>query len=435
MDAVLGVSMTGSSVGLVLAEGRDGDGTTLARDTIDLRSYNERDVCDEVVSAVAHLDALAAGSGHELRSVGVTWSDYAEREASQVIKTLPESGFPSVVPVRLPQATEALARGIADVVGFDSTVVCIIEPEMVIALTVRPGGGPIRSAVNHLVDGDEGLSDWLRGVFAAAAPRPDAVVVVGSAGDLTGVMPRLERTLGVPVYTPAEAELALARGAALSSARRGRFMFDGSPVARRKHWTAATFAPVAMLAGGVVTFVVSTSVAVSMHLVTGQEPAPPSTRPAVNVSGASAAVPAPPPAAVAPTPQAQIVESAPVESSAPQPLAPEFVTEPSIDQPAAGVPVPQEAPGGQVPDVPAATPDAPPQAEVPAAPAAQEDPATKLPLRMRILGRLGRLHPAPDVATEQLPDQAGAAVPAQPPASAPDQPLPAQDVPAPPPVP
>jgi hypothetical protein len=432
VDAVLGVSMTGSSVGLVLVEGRDGDGTTLAHDTIDLRAYDERDVCDEVVSAVAQLDEMAAGSGHELRTVGVTWSDYAEREASQVLKTLPESGFSSVVPVRLPQATEALARGIADVVGFDSTVVCVIEPEMVIALTVRPGGGPVRSAVNHLVDGDEALSDWLSEVFVAGASRPDAVVVVGSAGDLIGVMPRLERTLGVPVFTPAEAELALARGAALSSARRGRFMFDGGHATSRKRWTAATFAPVAMLAGGVVTFVVSTSVAVSMQLVTGQEPVPPSTRPAVNVSGASVAVPVPPPAAVAPQPPAQLVESAPVEPAAPQPQTPELVVEPSVDQAPAGLPAPQEAPAGQVPDVPAAPPDAPPQAEIPAAPTAQDDPATKLPLRMRILGRLGRLHPAPDVATEPVPEQAGAPAPGQPPAPAPDQPVPTQDAPPPP---
>ncbi|ORA28755.1 DUF7159 family protein [Mycobacterium aquaticum] len=434
MDAVLGVSMTGSSVGLVLVEGRDGDGTTLAHDTIDLRAYDERDVCDEVVSAVVQLDEMAAGSGHELRSVGVTWNDYAEREASQVMRTLPESGFPGVVPVRLPQATEALARGIADVVGFDSTVVCVIEPEMVIALTVRPGGGPVRSAVNHLVDGDEALSDWLREVFATTASRPDAVVVVGSAGDLTGVMPRLERTLRVPVFTPAEAELALARGAALSSARRGRFMFDGGPAMRRKRWSAATFAPVAMLAGGVVTFVVSTSVAVSMQLVTGQEPAPPITRPAVNVSGASVAVTTPPRVAVAPEPPAQLVESAPAQPAAPQLQAPEFVAEPSVDQAPAGLPAPQEVPG-QVPDVPAAPPDGLPPAEIPAAPGAQEDPATKLPLRMRILGRLGRLHPAPDVATEPIPDQAGVPAPGQPPAPAPDQPAATQDVPAPPPVP
>jgi hypothetical protein len=401
VDAVLGVSMTGSSVGLVLVEGRDGDGTTLARDMIDLRSYDERDVGDEVVSAVAQLDGMAAGSGHELRSVGVTWSDYAEREASQVMKSLADSGFSSVVPVRLPQATQALARGIADVVGFDSTVVCVVEPEMAIALTVRAGDGPVRSAVNHLVDGDESLSAWLGELFATADRRPDAVVMVGSAGDLTGVMAKLERLLGVPVFTPAEAELALARGAALSSARRGRFMFDGAPATRRKRWTTATFAPVAVLAGGVVTFVVATSVAVSMQLVTRQEPAPPSTGPAVNVSGASVAVPAPAPVAIPseqpeqPEPPAGLVESAPVEPAVSEP--PVFVTEPSVDQAPADVPTPasEEAPG-----VPASSAE-----------------------------------PQPDIASEPIPDQAGVAEPDQPPSPEPDQPVPTQDAPPPPTVP
>lgn len=407
MDAVLGVSMTASSVGLVLVEGRDGDGTTLAHDMIDLRAYDERDVCDEVVSAVAHLNATAAGSGHELRAIGVTWSDYAEREASQVMKSLAESGFGSVVPVRLQQATAALARGIADVVGFTSTVVCVIEPEMVIALTVRPGDGPVRRAVNHLVDGDDTLSSWLSEVFATAARRPDAVVVAGSAGDLTGVMPKLERALGVPVFTPAEAELALARGAALSSARRGRFMFGGATATRRKRWTAATFAPMAMLACGVVTLVVSTSVVVSMQLVTRQEPAPPSTRQTVNVSGVSAAVPAPAPVAIPSEPPTQLVE--PVEPAVQEPPAPVFGAEPSVDQAPAGVPAQEEAPG-----MPVAPPVGPPPAEVPAAPAGQEDPAA---------------------ASEPIPDQAGVAEPSQQSAHPPDQPVPTQDVPPPPTVP
>jgi hypothetical protein len=429
VDAVLGISMTGFGVGLVLVEGRDGDGATLAHDTIDLRAYDERDVCDEVVSAVAHLDETAAGNGHELRSIGVTWNDYAEREAAQVMKSLAESGFGNVVPARLPQATEALARGIADVVGFDTTVVCVIEPEMVIALTVRPGDGPVRTAVNHLVDGDEMLSSWLREIFATADRRPDAVVVVGSAGDLTAVMPKLERALEVPVFTPAEAELALARGAALASARRGRFMFDGGTAVRRKRWTAATFVPVAMLAGGVVTFVVSMSMAVSMQLTSRQEPAPPDTRPAVNVSGAAVAVPAPAPAAIPPAPPpAQLVQSAPVEPPVQQPPAPEFVAEPGVDQAPAGVP--QEA----APDLPLPPPVEPPPAEVPAAPVAQQDPAGKLPLRLRILGRLRGLHPEPDVADQPvapIPDQAAAPAPGQPSAPAPDQPVPSQDVPPP----
>jgi hypothetical protein len=431
VEAVLGVSMTGSGVGLVLVEGRDGDGVTLAHDTIDLWAYDESDVCDEVVSAVAHLEQAAAGNGHELRSIGVTWSDYAEREASQVVESLAEYGFGNVVPVRLPQATEALARGIADVVGFDTTVVCVIEPEMVIALTVHPGDGPVRTAVNHLVDGAETLSGWLHEIFATADRRPDAMVVVGSAGDLTAVMPKLERALGVPVFTPAEAELALARGTALASARRGRFMFDGGAAVGRTRWTAATFAPVAMLTGGVVTFVVSISMAVSMQLTSRQEPAQPHTRPAVNVSGASVAVPAPAPAAIPPAPPVQLAQSAPVEPPVQEPPAPEFVVEPGVEQAPAGVPHEEAAP-----DLPVPPPVLPPPAEVPAAPVSQEDPAARLPLRMRILGRLGRLHPQPDVAGQPvapIPDQAGVPPADQPSAPAPDQPAPPQDVPAPPP--
>jgi hypothetical protein len=369
VDAVLGVSMTGSNVGLVLVEGRDGDGASLAYDTIDLRAYDSHDVCDEVVAAVAHLAATAARTRHELRSIGVTWSDYAEREAFEVVQSLSESGFGSATPVRLPHATEALARGIADVVGFDSTVVCVIEPEMVIALTARPGGRPIRSAVNHLIDGDETLSGWLGEVFAAADRRPDALVVVGSAGDLTAVMTKLERALGVPVFTPAEAELALARGAAMASARRGRFMVTESGVAaRRKRWTAATFAPVAMLAGGAATFVVSTSLAISMQLMPRQEPVPPDTRPAVNVTGASVAVPDSAPVAIPPTPAAQLVESKPVEPPVHHPQTPESAAEPRVDQAPAAEPAHEEAPG-----LPVAPPDVPAHEESPALPVAPPD--------------------------------------------------------------
>ncbi|WP_019972925.1 hypothetical protein [Mycobacterium sp. 141] len=345
VDAVLGVSMTAASVGLVLVKGRNGDGATLAHDTIDLRAYDESDVCDEVVSAVAHLGQTAARSGHTLRSVGVTWSDYAEREAAEVVNSLSESGFGRTGPIRLPQATEALARGIADAVGFDTTVICVIEPEMVVALTVRPGAGPVRSTVNHLVDSHETLSGWLHQVFAAADERPDALVVVGSAGDLSAVMPKLERALGVPVFTPAEAKLALARGAALVAARRGRFMFDDETPERRKRWTSATLAPIAMLAGGVVTFVVSISLAVSMQLIPHRQPA---------TTG------------VPPAPSAQLVEPASVDPPAQQPPTPESAVEPGADQSPAAVPASEE--------VPAAAPVAPPPAEVPS-----DQPAGEIP--------------------------------------------------------
>ncbi len=122
------------------------------------------------------------------------------------------------MPVRLPEATEALAWGIAEVIGYETTAVCVIEPETVIALIVHSGEGAVQTAVNHAIDSEEQLIRWLSAVFTRADWQPEALVVVGSGGDLDALMPRLEDVLSVPVFAPAEAELALARGAALASA-------------------------------------------------------------------------------------------------------------------------------------------------------------------------------------------------------------------------
>ena len=170
-------------------------------------------------------EAIAAARGHRLHSIGVTWSDDADTEASLLLRSLTDSGFDNVVPVRLPEATEALAWGIAEVIGHETTAVCVIEPETVIALIVHTREGAVQTAVNHAIDTEEHLIRWLSAVFTRADWRPEALVVVGSGGDLEALMPRLEDVLSVPVFAPAEAELALARGAALASAHNSEFAF------------------------------------------------------------------------------------------------------------------------------------------------------------------------------------------------------------------
>ena len=83
-------------------------------------------------------------------------------------------------------------------------------------------------------------------------------------------MPRLETVLSVPVFAPAEAELALARGAALASAHNtdGTCRSDRVPerAPRDRRRPLAQTAPLAMLVAGAVTFVVSVSVAVSLEI-------------------------------------------------------------------------------------------------------------------------------------------------------------------------
>ncbi len=221
MDAVLGLSMTPTTVGLVLVEGQDADGATMDKDEFavhDRGLVSAVNTSEKAAAAVLRSEAIAAARGHRLHSIGVTWSEDADTEASLLLESLSESGFDNVVAVRLPEATEALARGIASVIGHEITAVCVIEPDAVVVLVVDTSQGAVQTAVNHAVSTDEDLARWLSAIFAHAEWQPEALVLVGSGSDLEAITPHLEDVLAVPVFVPAEAQLALARGAAMASA-------------------------------------------------------------------------------------------------------------------------------------------------------------------------------------------------------------------------
>src|SRR5690349_2032101 len=301
MDAVLGLSVTPSAVGLVLVEGQDADGATVDRDAFEVGvrgRCSALQTSEQAAAAVLRSEAFAATHGHRLHSIGVTWSDDANAEASLLLKSLSDSGFDNVVPVRLPEATEALARGIAEVIGFGTTAVCVLEPETVIALIVHLRDGAVQTSVNHRIVTEDDLIRWLSTLFARADWQPEALVIVGSGGD-DDLMPVLEEALSVPVFAPAEAGLALARGAALASAQNVDLTFteeahhfqepvpDKQP--RRQFGQAG---PLAMLVAGAVTFTVSASVAVSLQLVPNRDIVSSEPRPAAKItSEVPAAVP------------------------------------------------------------------------------------------------------------------------------------------------
>lgn len=313
MDAVLGVSMTPSTVSLVLVEGHDADGVTIGHEVLDVAVG---DGARAAATAVVRTESASANQGHRLRAIGVTWTTDADAEATVLLKTLADAGFDNVVPVRLPQANEALAREIADLVGYDTTAVCVIERDAAYASMVNPVRGSIQAAVNHVIVEQDALIDWLGMVFATTNRRPDALVMLGSADGLDAMLPRLQDALDVPVFTPAAAEQPLARGAALASVRRGRVVSAGAD-ARSARRDATRRAPVALLAGGVVTFVGSLSLAIGLQISPQPEPTPNSPRPVASISGSPLAVhPAPPRVAV---PAEQETETTPqfvVESTA-----------------------------------------------------------------------------------------------------------------------
>jgi hypothetical protein len=350
--------MTPTSVGLVLVEGQDADGATMDRDSFAVAEGGIH-TSEEATAAVLRTEAIAATRGLRLHSIGVTWSEDADLEASLLMESLSESGFDNVVAIRMPEATEALARGIAKVLGYATTAVCVIEPESVISLIVNTSDGAVQTAFNHAIDSHAALTSWLSTVFTRADWAPEALVVVGSVDDFEPVLHQLEDALSVPVFAPEEAKLALARGAALASALSTEMpidRFDDGMVVdarndpRRRHARAdrngrrrarSTVGPAAMLAVGAVTFVVSVSIAISLQLSPNRVAHPSEPVPAATVEKPEAVRPVlPPPVAIPPAP---VVEAAlPPSPEAPPPVYDE--------PPVAIVDTPAEAPYDQAPD-------------------------------------------------------------------------------------
>jgi nucleoside 2-deoxyribosyltransferase len=430
VDAVLGLSVTPSAVGLVLVEGQDADGATMDRDAFEVRSRGRSSALqtsEKAAAAVMRSEAIAATRGHRLHSIGVTWSDDADAEASLLLKSLSDSGFDNVVPVRLPEATEALARGIAEVIGYGTTAVCVLEPDTVIALIVHTRDGAVQTAVNHAIVTEEDLIRWLSAVFTRANWQPEALVMVGSGGD-DELMPILEDALSVPVFAPAEAQLALARGAALASAQNVDFAFsdeahavDERHALGRRRRQLGQAGPLALLVAGVLTFTVSASVAVSLQLAPKKDVAASEPRPAAKTSPETpaAATHYAPPIAIPPAP---VVEAPPSPEAPPVEAAPPPVySETPVSIPDAPVAVSDAPPvEGVPPEAPAAPPPPlpPEQLAPPIAPAPVERPGIMSRIRDRLHGggRDDEVQPAPEVG----PPPAPAAELAPPPPPAPE---------------
>ncbi len=455
MDAVLGLSVTPSAVGLVLVEGQDADGATMDRDAFEVGFRGRSSAVqtsEKAAAAVMRSEAIAATHGHRLHSIGVTWSDDANAEASLLLKSLTDSGFDNVVPVRMPEATEALARGIAEVIGYETTAVCVLEPETVITLIVHIRDGSVQTAVNHAIVTEEELIRWLSGVFTRADWQPQALVVVGSGGD-DELMPILEDALSVQVFAPAEAQLALARGAALASAQSVDLVFsddahhyahdhdEDRPVAHRRKQLAKT-GPLALLVAGVLTFTVSASVAVSLQLAPKKDAATAEPQPAAKVSPETPAAVShlQPPVSIPPAPMVEVLPPSAPEAPPVEVAPPPVPSEPVPVEPPAGIPEAPVTLAGAPPADPTDAVAAPPphegappppdQLAPQVAPAPVERPGIMSRIRDRLRGDRDEGQPAPELAPPPAPAPELAAPPPPAPEAAPPPPAPE---PAPPP--
>lgn len=364
MDLVLGLSMTSADVRWVLVEGTTAEGATICRDAADF------DTLDDVMAAVGE---------NWLHAVGVTWANDAEAAASTVLDALAARGLDNVITVSEQEAAESLAMGIADRAEYQNIAVCIVEPDdAVVAVVSAEGVTTARVAATA----DEMLAQLDRN-----DSRPEAIFVLGSADDLDSIATAFHGA-AVPVITAAEADLALARGAALASAAAVNTL-DARPP--RWRMPSRIGALTSVVAAAVVVFVVSLSAALGLGLTPDRNS---------TVAHRDTAATAEPPARVPPAPSIPLATPKPVPAAPPPLPAPPEAAPPAAQTIVeAAAPAPEAAPdvgspAAALPPAPEYVPPAP--AYVPPPAPNYVPPAPPQPrLRDRIIERIpiiGRFH-------------------------------------------
>ena len=214
-----------------------------------------------------------------------------------MLDALAERGLRNVVAVSDNDAAAALASGVADITGHDAVAVCVIEPDSALVALVTTDAVTVDRIERPLDRADAlELTSSVITLLDVDDRRPEAIFVVGS-DDVDVIVSSFEAISETPVFSATEADLAMARGAALASARDvnvdvAKSEADGalpgpSLVSRTRVLSV-------VLGAAVLTFVVSLSLALYVNLPQGA-----TTEQPLNSNAAEEAA-APPPRPAAP---------------------------------------------------------------------------------------------------------------------------------------
>jgi len=216
VEVVLGVSMTPAAVRMVLVEGADADGVTV--DHLSLTGSVE-----QVVAAILGTRESAIDSGHKLVGVGVAWTDHAA--AARLREALRPLDIAEVTLVSELHAASALAVAIGRSTGCRRTALLFVEQDLAtLAVVQTEDGAVVRVSSRSLADSDAaGDVIAMVGGLETLSDPPQTVFVVGPGAGVDALTARLAASTSLPVRRPDDAELALARGAALAGATVPRF--------------------------------------------------------------------------------------------------------------------------------------------------------------------------------------------------------------------
>lgn len=312
MDTVLGLALTPTTIGWVIADGQPGAPTVAGDEVAVAQGDAGLDATQLAASAAAvatRARTMLTARGERLHGVGVTWTDEAAVGAALLLETLADAGFDHVVPVRFSEAAESLTAGIGP--RCDRTAVCVVEPGLATLVLLDGTGAEDPLVTACPIGGTDDVISWLADALGAGRGGTETLMVAGSMRGMDRLGRRLESKLSMPVFVQGGAQQALARGAALALAPHtelaGSSGATGWQIAgggSRRAMSLSYAGALTMLAGGAATFVASVSAALSLQLTADRDV--PNPQPPAHVTVARVAVPtaapAPPPPA-APDPQ------------------------------------------------------------------------------------------------------------------------------------
>ncbi|ORW09683.1 hypothetical protein [Mycolicibacter longobardus] len=227
MDVVLGVALASSTpatIHTVLVCGEYGDGVTLEELSFDVPTDDATDFAavDAVIAAILRARDAADSAGHQLVSTGVTVTDPLDADAlSSRLSTGGLEGLGNVALISPVLAAASLARNLGQTVGCDRMGLLSVESATATLAMVDCTDGSVTRIFRQPLDNGDARAavDTVADRLSTHETSPDGLFLLCSGGDSTAIRPRLEATVNHEVCEPTEPLAALARGAALASAR------------------------------------------------------------------------------------------------------------------------------------------------------------------------------------------------------------------------
>jgi putative ABC transport system ATP-binding protein len=214
--------MAPTTVRMVLVEGENADGVTVDQHNFDITTNGDTPAItapDQVISAILGTREDAAEVGNRVISTGVTWADPAEVAALR--EGLAARKVENVILVSAFLAAAALAQVVGKGTNYAHIALLFVAPDTATLAVINTADGSVADVRRRSLPHDDDaavaeLVEMIKGADEMDA-HPEGVFVVGSGVDIPLIKSALEAATSLPVSAPEDAEMALARGAALAS--------------------------------------------------------------------------------------------------------------------------------------------------------------------------------------------------------------------------